>query len=80
MEGLTGKDKNQLRGVINNLKPGGSTNGSGGIETAYTLAEKYFIEGGNNRVVILTDGDFNVGKVSGEELTELIQEIISKSK
>ncbi len=73
-EGLTGKDKNKLRSIINDLKPGGSTNGSGGIETAYNLAEKYFIEGGNNRVVILTDGDFNVGKVSGEELTELIQE------
>ena len=45
-----------------------------GIEKAYNLAYKYFINGGNNRVVLLTDGDFNVGKVSGKDLTDLIKQ------
>ena len=73
IEGKTGKDKNELNNVIDNLKASGSTWGEGGIEKAYEIAYKYFIDGGNNRVVILTDGDFNVGKVSGEELTALIK-------
>ena len=72
-EGLTGKDKTKLNNVIDGLKASGSTWGEGGIEKAYEVAYKYFIDGGNNRVVLLTDGDFNVGKVSGEELTALIK-------
>ena len=73
-EGLTGKDKAQLNKTINSLVARGSTYGEAGIEKAYELAYKYFIDNGNNRVVILTDGDFNVGKVSGEELTKLIKQ------
>ena len=73
VEGKTGKDKKELNKVIDNLKAGGSTWGEGGIELAYQTAYKYQIPGGNNRVVILTDGDFNVGKVSGDELTDLIK-------
>ena len=73
-EGKTGKDKKALNDVIDNLRASGSTWGEGGIEKAYEIAYKYFIDGGNNRVVILTDGDFNVGKVSGEELTKLIKQ------
>ena len=72
-EGLTGKDKTKLNKVIDDLKASGSTWGEGGIEKAYEVAYKYFIDGGNNRVVLLTDGDFNVGKVSGKELTALIK-------
>ena len=73
VEGKTGKDKKELNKVIDNLKAGGSTWGEGGIELAYQTAYKHQIPSGNNRVVILTDGDFNVGKVSGDELTDLIK-------
>ena len=74
IEGKTGKDKKELNKVVDGLKASGSTWGEAGIETAYQVAYKYQIPGGNNRVVILTDGDFNVGKVSGEELTTLIKQ------
>ena len=74
IEGKTGKDKQDLLDVVNGLKAYGSTWGEGGIELAYQTAYKYAIPGGNNRVVLLTDGDFNVGKVSGEELTALIKQ------
>ena len=73
-EGLTGKDKNKLNSVIDGMESRGSTYGEDGIEKAYRMAYKYFINGGNNRVVLLTDGDFNVGKVSGTELTQLIKQ------
>ena len=73
-EGLTGKNKSQLNNVVDSLVSRGSTYGEDGIEKAYNLAYKYFINGGNNRVVLLTDGDFNVGKVSGKELTALIKQ------
>ena len=53
---------------------GGGTNGEGGIELAYEVAKKHFIEGGNNRVIIATDGDFNIGKHRGNELEDLISE------
>ena len=69
-EGLTGKNKTKLNKVIDGLESRGSTYGEDGIEKAYNLAYKYFINGGNNRVVLLTDGDFNVGKVSGKDLTD----------
>ena len=72
-EGKTGENKNYLNTVIDGLKASGSTNGEAGLETAYDVAYKYFLENGNNRVVILTDGDFNVGKTTGEELTKLIK-------
>ena len=73
IEGKTGKDKKELNNVVDSLQAGGSTWGEAGIEQAYEIAYKYQIPGGNNRVVILTDGDFNVGKVSGDELTDLIK-------
>lgn len=53
---------------------GGGTNGSGGITAAYEIANKYFIEGGNNRVIIASDGDMNLGLTSATELTDLITE------
>ena len=73
-EGKTGKDKTQLNNIVDKLVASGSTWGEGGIEKAYEIAYKYMIPEGNNRVVILTDGDFNVGKVTGEELTTLIKQ------
>ncbi|MCR5209281.1 MAG: von Willebrand factor type A domain-containing protein [Lachnospiraceae bacterium] len=53
---------------------GGGTNGSGGIEAAYKLAEKNFIEGGNNRVIIASDGDMNLGITDNSGLVDLIEE------
>lgn len=73
-DGLTGSESDQLRSIVNNLTASGSTWGEGGIEKAYELANKHFIEGGNNRVVLLTDGDFNVGQVTGGQLTRLIKQ------
>lgn len=63
-----------LNAAIANLKAGGSTNGADGIKTAYDLALKHFIPGGVNRVVLGTDGDFNVGVSNEEELVVLAKE------
>lgn len=65
--------KRKIKRAIRRLSWGGSTNAEAGIVRAYELAEQARIEGGNNRVVILTDGDFNVGK-TGEELIALIEQ------
>jgi Ca-activated chloride channel family protein len=59
--------------AINNLEAGGSTNGGQGIQLAYKVALDNFIQGGNNRVVLATDGDFNVGVTSDNELVNLIE-------
>lgn len=70
--GVCGDDHTTLKRAINSLKASGSTNGGDGIRSAYKLAEKYFIDGGNNRVIMATDGDLNVGITSESELEELI--------
>jgi Ca-activated chloride channel family protein len=67
-----GSDKKKIMDVLNGLKAGGSTAGAKGIQDAYRLAEKNFIAGGNNRVILATDGDFNVGVSSVQELERLI--------
>ena len=69
---LSGKEKDSLHRVIASLVPGGSTPGESGIKLAYKVARQHFIEGGNNRVILATDGDFNVGLKTEEELDELI--------
>ena len=74
LEGVSGADKEIIKEAINSLSPYGSTNGSGGIKQAYKLAKDNFIENGNNRVIIATDGDFNVGVTSESELSDLIKE------
>lgn len=71
--GASGKDKDKILDALYSITAGGSTNGEGGINEAYKLAEKYFIEGGNNRVILATDGDLNVGASSESELVELIK-------
>ena len=73
LEGEKGSNKTEIADVINNLNASGSTNGSAGIETAYRLAEENFIEGGNNRIILATDGDLNVGTTSESELKELVE-------
>ena len=74
LEGASGDNYYKIASAIEQLEAGGSTNGAAGIETAYALAEKYFIEGGNNRVILATDGDLNVGVTSEGELEKLITE------
>jgi Ca-activated chloride channel family protein len=67
-------EKSTIKRAINSLGSGGSTAGAEGIVTAYDIATEYFVEGGNNRIIIGTDGDFNVGPISQMELIELIEE------
>ena len=59
--------------AIANLEAGGSTNGGGGILRAYELAKEQFISGGTNRVILATDGDFNVGLTHQEELVNMVK-------
>lgn len=73
-DGVHGDNKVRLQTLINNLKANGSTNGSGGIQRAYDIARKHFIPGGNNRIILATDGDFNVGISNQDELKTLIKE------
>ena len=74
LEGARGVERTEIANVLQDLMAGGSTNGSGGIKKAYAVAEKYFISGGNNRVILATDGDFNVGVSSKDGLNKLISE------
>ena len=73
-EGLTGADKKEITEKVEDLFAGGGTNGSAGIQTAYEIAEKYFIEGGNNRIILATDGDLNIGITDEGSLTKLVKE------
>lgn len=74
LSGAFGYEKQKIVAAIEDLTAGGSTAGSKGINRAYQLAEQYFIEGGNNRVILATDGDFNVGVSNTKGLEELISE------
>jgi len=67
-------NKTEIKKAIDRLKAGGSTAGAAGIQTAYEIAEKNFIPNGNNRIILGTDGDFNVGISSKEELVEFIEQ------
>jgi len=70
----TGDQRDRIFAAIDELQSGGSTNGGKGIELAYRLAKENFIEGGVNRVILCTDGDFNVGVTSNDALVELVRE------
>lgn len=74
LDGVRGDENKLIVDTLDELNASGSTNGSQGIVTAYELAEKYFIEGGNNRVILATDGDLNVGLTSEAQLKKLIEE------
>ncbi len=75
-----GSKKAEIKQVINSLTAGGSTNGSGGLEESYRLAEKHFLKGGTNRIVMGTDGDFNFGISDDDELVEFIKNKTEQSK
>ncbi len=74
LEPTKASDKAAILSALDRLEAGGSTAGEAGIREAYRLAESSFVEGGVNRVMLATDGDFNVGQVSDDELTTLIED------
>ncbi len=73
-----GHEKQKIYDAINSLGAGGSTAGAQGIMTAYEIAEQNYIQGGNNRVILASDGDFNVGIRDTDKLIELIEEMRDK--
>jgi len=72
LEPTVGNNFAAISNALNQLAAGGSTNGSAGIELAYQLAEQSLLEDGINRVILATDGDFNVGTVNFDQLKQLI--------
>ena len=69
-----GNRKAEILSAVENLSAGGSTAGGAGIDLAYRTAAENYLEGGNNRVILATDGDFNVGQSSEEELKGMIEQ------
>lgn len=74
LKGASGDEKEEICDAIDSLYASGATNGEGGIQKAYRLAEANFIEGGNNRIILATDGDLNVGVSEPDELERLIED------
>ena len=72
-EGVPGDEKAEIMSALESLEAGGATDGQHALEMAYETAEKYYAEGGNNRVILATDGDFNVGITSEGDLTRYIK-------
>ncbi|RYF85629.1 MAG: DUF3520 domain-containing protein, partial [Chitinophagaceae bacterium] len=72
LNSTSGAEKDKIITAIDEITPGGSTPGASGVLLAYGLAKRHFIVGGNNRVILATDGDFNVGLKTEGELDELI--------
>ncbi|RKD12326.1 hypothetical protein BCY91_11740 [Pelobium manganitolerans] len=68
-----GNNKQKIKDALTNLSAGGSTAGGEGIKLAYETAKKNFVKGGNNRVILATDGDFNIGASSDAEMQRLIE-------
>ena len=73
LQPTSGDDRQQIRDALTAMQAGGSTHGSAGIRRAYELAREHFREEGVNRVILCTDGDFNVGVTSQSDLTRLIE-------
>ncbi len=73
LEGASAEDKQEILDAIDSLSAHGSTNGERGMAMAYEVAKKYFIRGGNNRVIMATDGDLNVGISSTSELVDFVE-------
>jgi len=74
LEPTKASEKAKILAAIDNLQPGGSTAGEAGIREAYRLAEQSFVKGGVNRVMLATDGDFNVGQTDDDDLKRLIEQ------
>ena len=69
----SGENKSEILAALNQLQAGGSTAGGQGIKLAYKIANENFVKGGNNRIVLATDGDFNIGASSDAEMERLIE-------
>jgi Ca-activated chloride channel family protein len=74
LEPTSGADKDLILEAIGRLEAGGSTAGGAGLRLAYDVAKRHFVKGGNNRVILATDGDFNVGESSDAAMTRLVEE------
>lgn len=74
LEGAKGNQKEKIKEALEGLFAEGSTNGGEAIQRAYELAEEYYIEGGNNRIILATDGDLNVGITDESSLKKLVEE------
>lgn len=74
LEPTKASDKNKIIDAVDNMRAGGGTSGAAGLDLAYEMAAKHFIKDGNNRIILATDGDFNIGKSSDKEMQELIEE------
>ncbi len=74
LESTPGNRKETIMRAIDDLEAGGSTAGGAGLRLAYREAEKYFVKGGNNRIILATDGDFNVGESSNGGMERLVEE------
>ena len=74
LDSTKGADRDAILDALDRLDAGGSTNGGEGIELAYAVAREHFIDGGVNRVILATDGDFNVGVTNQHDLVTLIEE------
>ena len=74
LDGCRGADGTKITAAMESLTASGSTNGEAGITMAYQIAEKHFIEGGNNRIIMASDGDLNVGISSADELKSFIEQ------
>lgn len=74
LKGAKGSEKEKICSAIDSLYASGGTNGEGGIQRAYQLAEANFIKGGNNRIILATDGDLNIGISDADELEKLVEE------
>ncbi len=74
LSGCAGNKSEAIMEAVNSLEANGSTNGEAGLKMAYSLAEDYFISGGNNRIIMASDGDLNVGMSSPEELKAYVAE------
>lgn len=73
LESTDGSEKQKIIAALDKLQSGGSTAGGAGLELAYKVAQEHFIEEGNNRIILATDGDFNVGSSSNAEMERLIE-------
>jgi Ca-activated chloride channel homolog len=69
-----GSEKRKILAALDQLQAGGSTAGGAGIKLAYEVAKEHFKEGGNNRIILATDGDFNIGESSNASMEQLIEE------
>lgn len=74
LDSTSGSEKARILSVVDGLQSGGSTNGGSGIDLAYRVAEANFQEGSTNRIILATDGDFNMGNYSFEGLMDLVEE------